>query len=54
VQGASRTALKEAVARFEERVGSLPDGAGSGQVSEGLYAVAGLLDREPSLRRALH
>ena len=53
MQGASRTALKEAVARFEERVGSLPDGAGSGQVSEGLYAVAGLLDREPSLRRAL-
>jgi F-type H+-transporting ATPase subunit delta len=53
VQGASRTALKEAVARFEERVGSLPAGAGSGEVSEGLYAVAGLLDREPSLRRAL-
>ena len=53
MQGASRTALKEAVARFDERVGSLPDGAGSGEVSEGLYAVAGLLDREPSLRRAL-
>jgi F-type H+-transporting ATPase subunit delta len=53
VQGASRTALKEAVARFDERVGSLPAGAGSGEVSEGLYAVAGLLDREPSLRRAL-
>lgn len=53
MQGASRTAVKEATARFEERVGSLPDGAGSGEVSEGLFAVAALLDREPSLRRAL-
>jgi F-type H+-transporting ATPase subunit delta len=53
MQGASRDALKNALARFEESIGSLPDGAGSGEVSEGLYAVAALLDREPSLRRAL-
>lgn len=53
MQGASRDALKNSLARFEESIGSLPDGAGSGEVSEGLYAVAGLLDREPSLRRAL-
>ena len=53
MQGASRGALKNTLARFEESIGSLPDGAGSGEVSEGLYAVAALLDREPSLRRAL-
>ncbi|TAL19369.1 MAG: F0F1 ATP synthase subunit delta [Frankiales bacterium] len=53
MQGASRDALKNTLARFEEQLGSLPDGAGSNDVSEGLYAVAALLDREPSLRRAL-
>lgn len=53
MQGASRDALKNTLARFEESIGNLPDGAGSGEVSEGLYAVAALLDREPSLRRAL-
>jgi F-type H+-transporting ATPase subunit delta len=53
MQGASRGALRASLELFEQRVGSLPDGAGSGEVSEGLYAVAGLLDREPSLRRAL-
>lgn len=53
MQGASRDALKNTLARFEESIGSLPDGAGSGEVSEGFYAVAALLDREPSLRRAL-
>jgi len=53
MQGISRLSLSSVLTRFEERVGSLPDGAGSGEVSEGLYAVAGLLDREPSLRRAL-
>ena len=53
MQGASRDALKGALARFEESIGSLPDGAGSGEVSEGLYSVAALLNREPSLRRAL-
>jgi F-type H+-transporting ATPase subunit delta len=53
MQGASRDALKNTLARFEESIGDLPDGAGSGEVSEGLYAVATLLDREPSLRRAL-
>lgn len=53
MQGASRDALRSALARFEESIASLPDGAGSREVSEGLYAVAALLDREPSLRRAL-
>ena len=47
MQGASRAALAHSVAAFEaspvER---------SAEVSEGLYAVAALLDREPSLRRA--
>ena len=52
MRGPSRDALKRALERFEESIGSLPDGAGSGEVSEGLYAVASLLDREPSLRRA--
>ncbi len=52
MEGVSRASLREALARFEEQVGGLPAGAGSGEVSEGLYAVAGLLDREPSLRRA--
>jgi hypothetical protein len=32
MQGASREALRTSLERFEERVGSLPDGAGSGQV----------------------
>ena len=54
MQGSSRASLRAAVARFDEQVGSLPDGAGSSEVSEGLYAVAALLDREPSLRRALN
>jgi F-type H+-transporting ATPase subunit delta len=53
MQGASREALRASLARYEEEVGSLPDGAGSGEVAEGLYAFAALLDREPSLRRAL-
>ncbi len=53
MDGVSRGSLRDALARFEEQIGSLPDGAGSNEVSEGLYAVAGLLDREPSLRRAL-
>jgi F-type H+-transporting ATPase subunit delta len=53
MQGASREALKASLARFDEQVAGLPDGAGSGEVSDGLYAVAALLDREPSLRRAL-
>jgi F-type H+-transporting ATPase subunit delta len=53
MQGPSREALKTSLASFEDKVGSLPDGAGSSSVSDGLYAVAGLLDREPSLRRAL-
>jgi F0F1-type ATP synthase delta subunit len=53
MQGASRESLRNALRRFDEQVGSLPDGAGSGEVSEGLFSVADLLDREPSLRRAL-
>ncbi len=48
MQGASRDALKSALARFEDSA----DDAGSGEISAGLYAVADLLDREPSLRRA--
>lgn len=52
MDGISRLSLRDALARFEEQVSSLPAGAGSSEVSEGLYAVAGLLDREPSLRRA--
>ncbi len=53
MQGASRDALKRARATFEATLGDLPDGAASLEVSEGLYAVVGLLHREPSLRRAL-
>lgn len=53
MRGASRDALKRVLASFEQLIGALPDGAGSSDVSEGLYAVAALLDREPSLRRAL-
>jgi len=64
VRGASRDALKAALASFEstasESTGGLrshlpfaPDeGADSREISEGLFAVAALLDREPSLRRA--
>lgn len=52
MDGVSRASLREALARFEEQVGAPSAGAGAGEVSEGLYAVAGLLDREPSLRRA--
>jgi F-type H+-transporting ATPase subunit delta len=48
MQGASRAALAQSVSAFETS-----DPASSGEVSEGLYAVAALLDREPSLRRAL-
>ena len=51
MQGASRDALQSARARFEQTLTAQPEGAS--QVSEGLYAVAALLDREPSLRRAL-
>ena len=53
MEASSRMAYRAALARFEASIGSLPDGAGSADVSEGLYAVAALLDREPSLRRAL-
>lgn len=52
MDGISRHSLRDALARFEEQVASLPAAAGANEVSEGLYAVAGLLDREPSLRRA--
>jgi F-type H+-transporting ATPase subunit delta len=47
MQGASRAALAHAVEAFEASPADT-----SGEVSEGLYAVAALLDREPSLRRA--
>ena len=52
MRGASRDALNDVLASFERGVGSAPDGAGAADVSAGLYAVAALLDREPSLRRA--
>ena len=47
MQGASREALAHAITAFEASPATA-----SGEVSEGLYAVAALLDREPSLRRA--
>ncbi len=47
MQGASRAALAQSVSAFEAS-----PAASSAEVSEGLYAVAALLDREPSLRRA--
>lgn len=53
MQGASRQAYAAALERFEQQIADRSDGTDAGQVSEGLYAVAALLDREPSLRRAL-
>ena len=53
MKGASRNALKSVLESFESTIGALPEAAGSREVSDGLYAVAALLDREPSLRRAL-
>jgi F-type H+-transporting ATPase subunit delta len=52
MQGLSRASLQAALASYEQNIAGLPGGAGSGEVSAGLYAVADLLDREPSLRRA--
>ena len=52
MKGLSRNALAQALESYERTIADLPDGAGSGEVSAGLYAVAALLDREPSLRRA--
>lgn len=52
MRGASRDALARALQSYEQGAGSVEDGSGSGEISEGLYAVAALLDREPSLRRA--
>ena len=49
MDGVSRSSLRAALARLEERVAGA---SAAGDISEGLYAVAGLLDREPSLRRA--
>jgi len=51
MDGISRDSLRAALDRFEEQVGR-SGGSGPNEVSEGLYGVAGLLDREPSLRRA--
>ena len=48
MQGASRAALASALSAFESR----PVASDDAVISEGLYAVAQLLDREPSLRRA--
>jgi F-type H+-transporting ATPase subunit delta len=53
MQAASRAALAEALERLAGTTGSLPEGAGSTEVAEGLFSVADLLGREPSLRRAL-
>jgi F-type H+-transporting ATPase subunit delta len=53
MDGTSRESMRAALTRFEEQVGRSGDGSASNEVSEGLYSVAGLLDREPSLRRAL-
>ena len=64
MRGVSGAALKAALASFESTVSESSGGAlrrllpftesgGAGEISEGLYAVAALLDREPSLRRAL-
>ncbi len=52
MRGASRDALARALQSYEQGAGSVRDGSGSSEISEGLYAVAALLDREPSLRRA--
>ncbi len=52
MRGLSRNAMAQALASYEQNIAGLPDGAGSGEVSAGLYSVADLLDREPSLRRA--
>jgi F-type H+-transporting ATPase subunit delta len=52
MQGASRDALARSLASFEQTFGAETDASQVAEVSEGLYSVAGLLDREPSLRRA--
>lgn len=59
MDGSSRESMRAALARLEQQIGAepapvaAPSGSSPAQeVSEGLYAVAGLLDREPSLRRA--
>ncbi len=54
MRGPSRDALATALTRFEagEAGTGAGDGSAFGEVSEGLFAVAALLDREPSLRRA--
>ena len=53
MRGASRDALVAALTAFEQGPGASSDPAVPSAVSDGLYAVAALLDREPSLRRAL-
>ena len=52
MRGASRDSLQSALSSLEETAGRLPDAAASTEVSDGLYAVAVLLDREHALRRA--
>lgn len=52
MQGTSRAALAGAQENLDAALSGDTDGSASRQVSDGLYAVAGLLDREPSLRRA--
>ena len=56
MDGSSRESMREAIARLEEQVtgnGAEERARTAQQASEGLYAVAALLDRQPALRRAL-
>jgi F-type H+-transporting ATPase subunit delta len=50
VRGASRASLAEAT---EQLTAAMADGADPGQLGDELFAVTGLLDREPGLRRML-
>ena len=52
MRGASRDALERGLASFQQAVGAGSDDGAAREISEGLYAVAALLDREPALRRA--
>jgi len=52
MHGRSRDALAGALDELDTRLAEDSDGARSNEISEGLYAVGALLDREPALRRA--
>lgn len=53
MDGASRGSLRAALGRLEQEVSGTGTGRSARDVSEGLYAVARVLDGEPALRRAL-